>query len=90
MAPLGGEASFSSHGRWRLKHAALVLRRRRHALCEWNERDNNDALRTLVEGFVLGTNAAADRIDVDAAAAKETIVTKVAGGNNDARLLRAF
>ena len=48
----------------------------------------------FVRGFILGTNAAADRIEVDAPATKETNMTKVARGANDegleARLLRAF
>ena len=48
----------------------------------------------FVRGFIFGTNAAADRIEVDAPATKETNMTKVARGANDegleARLLRAF
>lgn len=88
------EATFSSHGRRRLQHAALVLRRKRNALCEWNDRDNNEERQISVEGCALGTNAATDRIDPDATAAKVTTMMKGARANNEgvteARLLRAF
>ena len=47
-----------------------------------------------MEGHILGTNAAADRIEDDAAAKERMVMTKVAtGANNEgvpARLLRPF
>ena len=47
----------------------------------------------FVQGLILGTNAAADRIEVDAGAKERTVMTKVARANDEvvpARLLRAF
>ena len=47
----------------------------------------------FAKGFILGTNAVADRIDVEAAAKERMIMTKVARATDEvvpARLLRAF
>ena len=46
-----------------------------------------------MQGHILGTNAATDRIEDDAAAKERTVMTKVARANDEvvpARLLRAF
>ena len=47
----------------------------------------------FVQGLILGTNAATDPIEVDAAAKERTVMTKVARATDEvvpARLLRAF
>ena len=86
MALFGDEATC-----WRWTNTVLCRCRESSAFCKCGE---VDACRNLAERFILGTNAAADRIDADAPVTKETNMTKVARANNEgiteARLLRAF
>ena len=84
MALFGDEATC-----WRWTNTVLCRCRESSAFCKCGE---VDACRNLAERFILGTNAAADRIDADAA--KEMMsMTNLAGAKREgveARLLRAF